>query len=81
MFFERLSDKIIVVNLFGKTTIQMNVTIQEDHDNISQLSEEELARPAAKAVKKKDNEQHNDCPICHNTPCECEASGDGNFVL
>jgi len=85
MFFDKMSDRIIIFNLFGKTTVNLNITIQADHDNIVQPVEETVesitesnTQPTTTVVKE---ESHNNCPICHNSPCTCEASGDGNFVM
>jgi len=95
MFFERLTDKIVIFNLFGKTTVHLNVTIQEEHDNISQPIDGPVSCPPVTYIEQptkssnvvpaanvaKDKESHNNCPICHKSPCTCEASGDGNFVM
>ena len=83
MFFRRLTDKIIIFNLFGKTAVHLNVTIQDEHDNISGTTTGTDVIPSARTVDSatKENDEQNNCPICHSTPCTCEASGDGNFVL
>jgi len=77
MIFKRLTDKILIINFFGKTSVHITIN---GSDVIEETAKEQVQH--SDTPTQRDNDPRlNPCPICHHHPCQCVESGDGHLVL
>jgi len=75
MIFKRFADKILIINIFGKTTV--NITV-DTKDILKESNHAGEHPPPSHGHVSRDNKI---CPVCNCNDCVCKESGDGNFVL
>jgi len=77
VIFKRLTDKILIINFFGKTSVHITIN---GSDVIEETAKEQV-QSSDITVERDNDSQPNPCPICRHHPCQCVESGDGHLVL
>jgi len=75
MIFKRFTDKILIINIFGKTTVNITVDTKDIMKESNHAGEHPHPSHGHVPIDNKI------CPVCNCNKCICEESGDGNFVL